>query len=139
MTQRVPQAQTSGSKHPSFYPPSSQPPSDADRTVFKLPAELLLELLSYFDDHGRAIRENCGGGLLVQTPLSRAQVERSTVIRRLTMTCWVLRNALLPELWRNVEGCMVFSYPRPGHTYGLYNQCVYLLANPAIAAYVRCV
>ena len=67
-------------------------------------------------------------------------VERSTVIRKLTMTCWVLRDILLPVLWKDTEGCVVKP---PTHnspireTYGLYAQCVYLLSNPAIAACVR--
>ena len=64
-------------------------------------------------------------------------VERSTAIRKLTMTCWTMRYALLPILWRDVEACLV---PSPnGHTYGLYEQCAYLLSNPTIATYVQCV
>jgi len=65
-------------------------------------------------------------------------VERSTAIRKLTATCWVMRNTLLPVLWKDVEGCVV-SNPGHGHTYGLYDQCVYLLSNPTIATYVQCV
>ena len=42
---------------------------------------------------------------------------------------------LLPVLWKDVEGCLV-SHPR-GHSYGLYDQCVYLSSNPTIAAYVQ--
>ena len=69
--------------------------------------------------------------------MEREHVERSTVIRRLTMTCWVMRDTLLPVLWKDVEGCVVSSHPRRGHTYGLYDQCVYLLSNPTIAAHVQ--
>lgn len=67
------------------------------------------------------------------------RVERTTIIRKLTMTCWSLRNTLLPVLWRDTEGCIVSSSPRNGHTYGLYAQCEYLLSNPTIAAHVQCV
>ena len=71
------------------------------------------------------------------------RVERSTVIRKLTMTCWVFRDTLLPILWRNTEGCVVHrphEVPIAGasdKTYGLYPQCLYLLSNPMIAAYVQ--
>jgi len=59
------------------------------------------------------------------------------------MTCWVLRNALLPVLWMNTEGCegcVVESSSNGGETRktsGLYPQCVYLLSNPTVAAYVQ--
>ena len=67
-------------------------------------------------------------------------VERSTVIRKLTMTCWTLRNTLLPVLWKNTEGCIVrppSGMRETGMTYGLYAQCTYLLSDPTIAAYVQ--
>ena len=72
--------------------------------------------------------------------LRTQHVERSTVIRKLTMTCWALRNALLPVLWKDTEGCVIHppsGYGRVGRTYGLYAQCIYLLSNPTIAAYVQ--
>jgi len=73
--------------------------------------------------------------------MNTRHVERSTVIRKLTMTCWALRDALLPVLWRNIEGCVVThgsdGRGMPRKSYGLYAQCVYLLSNPAIAAHVR--
>lgn len=55
------------------------------------------------------------------------------------MICWALRDVLLPVLWKDVEGCVVPNYPSDERTYGLYAQCEYLLANPAVAAYVQCV
>ena len=67
-------------------------------------------------------------------------VERSTAIRKLTMTCWALRNALLPLLWKETEGCVVeppYNVYETKKTYGLYDQCTYLLSNPTIAAYVQ--
>lgn len=70
--------------------------------------------------------------------MSSENVERSTAIRKLTMTCWTMRHALLPVLWRDVEGCRVTS-PNGRDTYGLYDQCAYLSSNPTIAAYVQCV
>ena len=53
------------------------------------------------------------------------------------MTCWAMRDTLLPVLWTDVEGCSVSSHPRSGHTYGLSRQCKYLLKNRTIAAYVQ--
>ena len=65
-------------------------------------------------------------------------VERSTVTRKLTMTCWALRNTLLPVLWKNTEGCVVRSpSATTGKTYGLYAQCTYLLSNQMIASHVE--
>ena len=53
------------------------------------------------------------------------------------MTCWAMRNILLPVLWKDVEGCAV-PYPSGlNYTYGLYDQCVYLLSNPTIATHVQ--
>ena len=65
--------------------------------------------------------------------------------RKLTMTCWHLRNILLPLLWEYVEGCNLLDWPTIGSRrkvplkYGLYAQCSYLLHNPTICACVRCV
>lgn len=69
--------------------------------------------------------------------MEKEHVERSTAIRKLTMTCWAMRDTLLPVLWKDVEGCVVPSRPRGSFTYGLYDQCVYLLSNPTIAAHVQ--
>jgi len=112
-------------------------------TVFKLPLELVFEILSYFVDHRRFIRENyCGRQLYMG--IERKHAERLVVIRRLTMTCWPLRNLLLPLLWTDAEGCIPHTrYNRetgmggPGSS--LYAQCGYLFLNPAIAAYVQSV
>ena len=116
--------------------------SDPGCPVIKLPVELLFEILSYFDDHQRYIRNLCNYGAgNYGTPMRPEHVERSTVTRKLTMTCWALRDILLPVLWRNTEGCVVKLPSDGGHvngkTYGLYAQCVYLLSNSTIAAYVK--
>lgn len=114
--------------------------TDIDRTVFKFPAELLFEIFSYFGDHRRYIHDTCSNGQRYGEVMRTKHVERSTVIRKLTMTCWGLRNALLPILWRDVEGCVVrlpSDDPYIKKTYGLYAQCVYLLSNPVIAANVQ--
>ena len=65
------------------------------------------------------------------------------------MTCWHLRNMLLPLLWEYVEGCNLYvrrparngstSYQMVPLENGLYDQCLYLVQNPAIGAYVQCV
>ena len=106
------------------------------RTVFEFPAELLLEIFSYFGDHRQFLRETCGN-VWHSVDLGQKQVERSTIIRNLTMTCRALRNSLLPLLWKDTEGCAVYSYSHDDYTYGLYAQCVYLLSNPTIAAHVQ--
>ena len=113
--------------------------SDRSLIVFRLPAELLFEILSYFDDHLHYIRDICGNGRKSRLTMVEKDVERSTVIRKLTMTCRALRDTLLPVLWKNTEGCVVRPSPDDytGGTYGLYAQCVYLASNPTIAAYVQ--
>jgi len=111
--------------------------------VFRFPLELFLEILSYFTDHRRYIRENFNGRVL-SVYIERKHAERSIVIRRLTMTCWPLRTLFLPLLWADAEGCV--SHIRYNHRdrtgglgFGLYAQCVYLSLNPMIAAYVQSV
>ena len=118
--------------------------SDTNRTVFRIPAELIFEILTYFGDPRRNIlsinrvRES-------SEPLHPSYIERLTVMRKLTMTCWHLRNMLFPLLWKYVEGRNVsrgtggFMRPRPRLTNGLYAQCAYLILNPTIGAYVQCV
>ena len=74
--------------------------------------------------------------------IKKRNAERSIAIRRLTMTCWSLRNRLLPLLWADTEGCISHTrYDHTSETGGaeshLYAQCVYLSLNPAIATYVR--
>lgn len=111
---------------------------ELDRIVFMLPVELLLEIFSYYDDHRHFIH-GTRSTKSTSPCMDLGHVERSTIIRKLTMTCWALRNTLLPVLWRNVEGCTVRSNSHGGYTYGLYAQCLYILSNPAIAPYVQCV
>ena len=56
------------------------------------------------------------------------------------MTCWPLRNLLLPLLWADAEGCIsLYDYTTRGGSGYLYAQCVYLISNPAIAVYVQSV
>ena len=75
-------------------------------------------------------------------------IERLTVIRKITMTCWHLRNMLFPLLWEHVEGCDVFASRQAVHPdyvsnqlvllkNGLHDQCSYLVHNPIVGAYVR--
>jgi len=74
-------------------------------------------------------------------------MERLTVIRELTMTCWHLRNMLFPLLWEFVEGCKVFVrrpvYPDPAPNQmvplksGLEDRYSYLAHNPTVGAYAQ--
>ena len=137
---RSTKTQTSGSK---YFGPAILTHADLRCTVFKLPLEIFLKIFSYFADHRRFIRENYYGKKLT-VHMERKHAERSVVIRRLTMTCWPLRNGLLPLLWTDVEGCIShISHDREVKrgTYGSspYAQCVYLASNQAIAACVQCV
>jgi hypothetical protein len=111
---------------------------DLGLIVLKLPLELFFEIFSYLNDH-RDFIQGIPHTTGPERTMEKKDVERSTVIRNLTMTCQSLRSVLLPVLWKDVEGCMVFAYPDEGHTYGLFAQCGYLLSNPIVAAYVQCV
>ena len=138
---RAQQLQTSGSGYSGSCPFLSTC-ADPGCAVFKLPVELFFEIFSHLYDHRRRIRDTAasisGEPWSVMEP---QHVERSTIIRKLTMTCWALRDTLLPILWRITEGCVVSSASggggEPRKSYGLYTQCVYLLLNPTIAAHVR--
>ena len=127
--------------------PVREPKYVADRhpmriVVFRLPAELIVELLSHFGNpHHNVRREKLRGTLVLE------HVERLTATRKLTMTCWHLRNMLFPLLWEYVEGCNLSSHI-PAHNHGrphklvplksgLYDQCLYLIHNPAVCAYVQ--
>ena len=105
--------------------------SDLYLSVFKLPLELFLEIFSHLRHYQDAFR--------YIGPVNKVDVERSTITRRLTMTCWTLRNILLPVLWKDTEACAIPVCPDEERTYGLYPQCEYLLSNPIVAAYVQCV
>jgi len=106
-------------------------------TVFRLPAELIVKILSRFGDpHCNILREKSDRESWF---LAAEHVERLTVIRKLTMTYWDLRNALFPLLWQYVEGCTVFirsDLTAPLQN-GLYDQCLYLAHNPTVGAYVQ--
>ena len=117
--------------------------ADLRYTVFKFPLELFLEVFSYLADHRRFIRENYYGRRS-GVGIGRQHAERSVVIRRLTMTCWPLRNLLLPLLWADAEGCIPhtrydYNTKKGGWGSNPYLQCGYLATTPAIAAYVQCV
>ena len=117
------------------------PAPDFCSTVFRLPLELFLEIFSYLTDHRCFIRENYYGRD-TRVNVRRGVAARSITIRRLTMTCWPLRNLLLPLLWVDVEGFIAHFYYDPDTRQGgegshLYAQCVYLRLNPEIATYVR--
>ena len=72
-------------------------------------------------------------------------VKRLTVTRELTMTCWHLRNILLPLFWEYVEGCNMLGHRPSRHDHAGSDQIVPLqnglyaqgLHNPTICAYVQ--
>ena len=130
--------QTSGSECSGWQPSTPLITIQPWTAVFKLPLELIVEALSNFGDPHLNIRCEIArrGGVLV-----REHVERLTVTRKLTMTCWHLCNMLFPLLWAYVEGCNLSDrhhfYGAAPPKNGLYAQCSYLALNPAIAVYVR--
>lgn len=121
-------------------------PIDTTSAVFRLPVEVILDILAHFEDTHRKI---CPAGRILSLDLPNLypeHVERSTVMRRLTMTCWHLRNVLFPLLWKYMEGRTRFSSHRAPFKWsrrsphnGLYAQCSYLLLNPTVGFYVQCV
>ena len=128
--------QTSGSEPPTPISPLSRSAFDTAHTVFRIPAELVVKILTYFGDPHRNILSVKGYSGSYQA-LSPKHIERLTVMRKLTVTCWHLRNMLFPLLWEYVAGCKVLLRGRIGND--LRAQCAYLILNPAIGAYVRCV
>ena len=103
--------------------------------VFQLPSELVAEILSHFGDPHRNVlfsRGQCNEAFV-------EDVERLTVLRKLTMTCWRLRNALFPLLWEYVEGCNIYESDTdpPRLKNGLYSQSAYIVRNPTVGAYVQ--
>ena len=128
--------QTSGSERSGSNLRSCRSPLTIAIAVFKLPFELIIEILSHFGDPHRNILLSRGRCQAVVPE----HVERLTVTRKLTMTCWHLRNKLFPLLWKYVEGCHRRYKSRPSYYMpndGLYNQCVYLALNPTVGAYVQ--
>ena len=137
-------SQTSGSEHRNLLNHLVRAGfmTDLDLVVFKLPIELLLEIFSYLSNHRRFIKGigYHGPAYSGSTSMGKEEVEQSTAIRRLTMTCRALQTALLPILWKDVEGCEIWVPDSRGKsTYGLYAQCKYLLSHPTIATHVQCV
>ena len=98
----------------------------------------MVEILSCFGDphyNTRRVRSGRGSGTLVLE-----HVEWLTAVRKLTMTCWHLRNMLFPLLWKYVEGCNLSARRRLGIVAlgnGLHAQCSYLIRNPTVGAYVQ--
>ena len=140
--------QTSRCTSSGFHKVPIRSPFDVGRTVFRLPNELIVEVVTCFGDpHHNILSVKSTRG--ESASLYPEHVERLTAIRKLTMTCWHLRNMLFPLLWKYVEGCNVHCRRlmplRPGSKRviqvgnGLYDQCVYLVLNPIIGAYVQCV
>ena len=103
-------------------------------TVFKLPAELIIEILSAFADPRHLVLSGKRGG-------GPVHAEWLAVIRKLTMTCWHLRNMLFPLLWEYIEARTVLDLSPPSFRAknDLYVQCAYLMLNPIVCTYVRCV
>ena len=111
------------------------------RTVFTLPDETFLEILSYFPvitfRHRFTDRRSVWGPNF----LPGEYVERLNILRAVTQTCRTLRQKFLSWLWEKVEACVM-----PGHSAWyiyvgnvLESKCHILLKNPPLATHVRSV
>ena len=116
---------------------------DRSCAVSKLPLEMFLEIFSYLSDHRHFIRVNFNGRARSEFGfVGKEHAEQSIVIRRLTMTCWQLRDMLIPLLWTDVEACVRHTHYDPNTGSGgvgssLYAICLYLSLNRTIAVHVR--
>ena len=110
------------------------------KTVFKLPDETFLEILSYFPRISFRYKVTDGlRGVWGLTVLPAEYVERLDVLRAITQTCRTLRQKFLSWLWERVEACVVPDasawYIYVGNT--LERNYHILFKNPPLATHVR--
>ena len=111
------------------------------RTVFKLPDETFLEILSYFPVINLRYKNTGQRGIWGLNVLPGEFIERLDVLRAITQTCRALRRKFLSWLWERVEACVVPNlsawYIYVGNV--LESKCHILLKNPSLATHVRLV
>lgn len=113
--------------------------ANARKTVFKLPDETFLEILSYFPVIGFRYRITDLRNFWGANFLPGEYAERLDVLRAITQTCRTLRRKFLSWLWERVEACVVPGcsawYIYVGNA--LESKCHILLKNPQLATHVR--
>ncbi|KAF9648465.1 hypothetical protein BDM02DRAFT_3239797 [Thelephora ganbajun] len=118
---------------------ASMPEIAQTSTIFKLPDETFLEILSYFPVI--SFRYKVAGLRSVWgiNFLPGGYAERLDVLRAITQTCRILRRKFLSWLWERVEACIVPNlsawYIHLGNA--LESRCHILLKNPSLAMHVR--
>lgn len=110
-------------------------------TVFKLPDETFLEILSYFPVINLRYKHTGQRGVWGLNVLPGEFIERLDILRAITQTCRTLRRKFLSWLWERVEACVVPTlsawYIYVGNV--LESKCHILLKNPSLATHVRLV
>ena len=108
-------------------------------TVFKLPDETFLEILSYFSVINFRYKFSGFRTMWDKNFLPPSYAQRLDVLRAITQTCRTLRRKFLSWLWERVEACIA-----PGRAAwyiflgnALEGRCHILLKNPSLAVYVR--
>lgn len=113
--------------------------ANASRTVFQLPDETFLEILSYFPVVSFRYKFSGPRSVWGQTFLPVIYAERLNALRAVTQTCRTLRRKFLSWLWERVEACVA---PERAAWYislgnALESKCHILLKNPPLATHVR--
>ena len=109
-------------------------------SALELPAELLMEILSYFPRQPEVPRY----GVYFHSTLPASSLKRTNLLRALSQTCQQWRLIFLPLLWECVEVCTARCQKTEAAWYlwlarTLERKSKNLAQNPQYAAYVRCV
>ena len=112
-------------------------------TLFKLPLELIMDILSYFDCLPIFTNKLNLSLFGIDPRVSRRYLERTDVLRALSQTCRSWRNLFFPLLWERLEPCSVMD-DGSGNWFesnmdSLIRKSALVCENPEIASHVRCV
>ena len=134
-------AQTSAGEHRFLFRERTSIHALTRKTVFELPDETFLEILSYFPVINLRYRHTGQRGIWGLNVLPGEFIERLDILRAITQTCRTLRRKFLSWLWERVEACVVPTlsawYIYVGNV--LESKCHILLKNPSLAIHVRLV
>jgi hypothetical protein len=112
-------------------------------TLFELPLELILEILSYFDSLPLITSKHHYSLLNIDPTITRRYLERTNTLRALSQTCRSWRTLFFPLLWERLEPCLMHF--DSGKRYSesnadsLIRKSALVCENPEIASHVRCV
>ena len=113
-------------------------------TLFKLPLELIMEILSYFNCLPIITNKLNLSLFGINPKVSRRYLERTDALRALSQTCRSWRNLFLPLLWERLESCCSVMDIDSGNRFesnmnSLIRKSALVCENPEIASHVRCV